>query len=729
MPIRTRNAVTLGAVFGLAAAWSGCESAKQTEYVAGISTQVQVPRDLKTVRIDVSVGGIPAFCRAYRVYDGRVQLPRSLGSLPVNEGRVGEPISVTVVGFTEDISDDSRINEFDCLKMIAAGDNARILRRSRQPYVKDQILFLPMALRYSCFDKDCETAGQDRSCKAGRCVDAVIDEKTLPIFDEDLIDGSGGNCFHASECFAPAVPPVTVNPDDCTYALPNTPSAPPPPEGLPPNPITTVGDGVNVEVVYDGGFTREILDRDDEEGFSIPDPAMPQRFRLAPGLCDLVKGTDDQGVPTKHRITAIRATGLCQAKGKFQPLCTSDQLNAMNVDESGISPNPEATACKPTLLSPPKAALIVLADDTHNSDLFYSQAGQATMNLSLSDPAFEQTEIGLSFFPGTGGTGATCGPDGSFSLAVPVVPAKQAKTEVLNAFVARDPSVPANASALKPIDTAVHLDGALRDAYATLGAEQYASYYRRAVLVLGNRGFDSNTCGGGGTAARAAAALAGSNVETYVLMLARDLQLPNDVPLPGSYELAIAGGTETAYDARAAKSEAQRAFQNIVNDIATCVYDVASASARPTAGDALSYSDPVNNVNQVVPYDAACTSASASASGWGLDPSNDKRIFVCGDACTTFRNTLSTAAQYAALNLQPNYAIPMFAHKPGCAPLAGVHGAGTNVGADAGVSADGGSSIDSGSTGAPDASSSSDGGAPDGSTGGPDASAQADAAP
>ena len=82
-----RSALTLGAIAATALAWSGCDAKKQTEYVAGVSTQVQVPRDLKAIRVDVSVGGVVQFCRGYRVYDGKVQLPRSLGDFHGSEAR------------------------------------------------------------------------------------------------------------------------------------------------------------------------------------------------------------------------------------------------------------------------------------------------------------------------------------------------------------------------------------------------------------------------------------------------------------------------------------------------------------------------------------------------------------------------------------------------------------------------------------------------------------------
>ena len=123
----TRSALTLGAVAATALVWSGCEAKKQTEYVAGVSTQVQVPRDLKAIRVDVSVGGVVQFCRGYRVYDGKVQLPRSLGEFP-SQGKPGpDPITVTVSGFTEDFSETTGNNVFDNCTSVApkVGDKNR----------------------------------------------------------------------------------------------------------------------------------------------------------------------------------------------------------------------------------------------------------------------------------------------------------------------------------------------------------------------------------------------------------------------------------------------------------------------------------------------------------------------------------------------------------------------------------------------------------------------------
>jgi len=669
MRLFARRALVVGSFAALTLAWSGCEASKQTEYVAGVSTQVQVPRDLKTIRIDVSVGGANVFCRAYKVYEGRVQLPRSLGSFPATQSRLGEPITFTVVGFTEDLGDAERSNEFDCLKAIKAGENARILRRSRQPYRRDEIVFLPMALKYSCFDKDCETGSQERTCKAGRCVDAIIDEKTLPRFSEDLVDGTGGGCFRASECFAPAVPAVVVDPNDCTYALPNTLSAPPLFEGAPPNPLKSVGDGINVEVTYDGGLNREILDKDPEEGFTIPDPTKPQRFRLAPGLCDLVKGVGPDG-ETKHRITAVRATGVCQAKSPFQPLCADDQLAAMGTP-GGVAPNANPPACVSTLQKPAKAALMILADDSEDSRVFYfgggdgQDADSVALSLSLDDPAFAQTEIGLTFFPGSS---AACG---GFTPAVPLQSATKAKTEISKAFADRV----AGAPPLKPLDSEVALSGAIREAALALEAKG-AEYERRAILVIGNRGFDASpTCST--SPANAALSARGVGVSTYVVMLTRDQNGGGTAdappPVPGANELGLAGSGNVhgVFDARtrAAKTSgvAQNALRTIVNELATCVYDV--GGAPPAAGDVLTYSDPVAVPPQktffsIAPV-AGCITGTENVDGYTV---TGNRLRVCGKSCSDYRDILRKAALYNNQYTQPAGAVPMFSHKAGCEP-------------------------------------------------------------
>lgn len=245
---------------------------------------------------------------------------------------------------------------------------------------------------------------------------------------------------------------------------------------------------------------------------------------------------------------------------------------------------------------------------------------------------------------------------------MPFAPANVAKSQVLDSLTARG-------SALQTLGTAVQMDGALQSAYATLEDPQLADVYRKAVLVIGNRGFDSNACTSKTPAVLAGTAHTDKKIDTYVVLLARDNTLPAETVLPGLSELAAQGGTDGAYDARKDKTIAQDAFQRIVNDLATCAYEVSTASDRPVAGDVLGYSNPINPATVAVPFDTACTSQNgAGSNGWGLDPSNDKRLYLCGSACSDYRNTVRTAALYAAQTLQPAIAVPIFANKKDCVP-------------------------------------------------------------
>ena len=683
MRASTRRVLTLGVALATAIVWSGCDAKKQTEYVAGVSTQVQVPRDLKAIRIDVSVGGVVQFCRAYKVYDGHVQLPRSLGEFP-SQGTPGpDPLTVTVSGYTQDFTETTGPGALsDCLdflpKVGGDADHAtRILRRSRQPYVADSVLFLPMPLKYSCFDKDCPDESQ--TCKAGVCVDAKIDETKLPKFSDDLLSGLGGACFHSSQCFAAGVPAVVVDANDCTYALPSTASAPPLAAGLPPNPVMSPGDGINVEVTYDGGYNREILDKDEQEGFTVPDPTKPQRFRLVPGLCDLVKGVDKDGKDTVHRITAIRATGLCQSKSPFQPLCADDQLAAMGTP-GGVSSAADAPlGCAAQQLTPAQSALMVLADDTNNMKVFYDSADdKEALTISLSDPAFRKTDIGLTYFPGAT---ASCS---GFENAVPFTRALIAKDAIFASFAAKDAG---DGAMLNATLEDVGLGAVIADASAKMKAA-YPTANRRALLVIGNRGFDDTTSCTAKPAASAAAAKA-IGVDTYVVMLSRDTEVAGstaEAPLPaivpGADAVAIAGSPATApsplgaYDARApaSKGRAQDAFRQIVEDLATCAYDV-PATAALGADDVLSYSDPVaippaQPVTYTIPPAAAgtCTKAGDTGNGWGVDAATPTRIRICGAKCDEYKSALKKASAWSLQYKEPALAVPVFAHKKACAP-------------------------------------------------------------
>lgn len=671
----TTKALSLGLLGASALAWSGCEAEKQTQYVAGISTQVQVPRDLKTVRVDVSVGGIISFCQAYPVYDGRVQLPRSLGTYPVDVSKTASPVTISVVGFT-DKYDEANPAMGSCSSVGAkVGENGiRVLRRSRQPYLTEQTLFLPMGLKFGCYDTDCESGSTDRTCKAGRCYDASQDPNKLVPFTPDLVDGTGGGCFSVKECMGPAIPPAIVNPDDCTYAIPGTKSAPTP---AIPNPLATPGEGVNVEVVYDGGAVVEILDLDEQEGFFIPDAAKPQQFRLAAGLCDQVKGEGPDPLnpnatrPTPHRITSIRASALCRAKAPSQPLCREDALLKMGLDAQGQSSKGDVPdKCQARELKSSPSLLVVLADDTkNNKDLFEdTQTGLELLKKGLEDPAFATTEVAVAYYPG----------DNACSIAAPGAPRSVRKD--VDAVVAE-----IDAHQPRTADEATNLAAVLpgifqyaRNQTSTQSSPAGAAYAKRAVLVLSNREFDKPStapaCVSGATSSNLAlAARTGTPaVDTYALLFTNDPATPEaNQPLIFNEANLVAGGK--AFDARgsANKANALRALQKITADLATCTYDVPSAGVTFDTNSTLAYSDAIAlpaKPSVKIPFSAQCTGEDSTAAGWNFIEGTPRRIRVCGQACTDYRNALSSAQQYAALYLQPSQAVPMFWYNNPCSP-------------------------------------------------------------
>lgn len=666
--------LTLGLLGAAALAWSACEPAKQTQYVAGISTQVQVPRDLKTVRVDVTVGGIVTFCQAYRVYDGKVILPRSLGTYPVDVGKVDAPVTISVVGFTEEF-DEGNPAMGNCTSVAPkVGSNGiRVLRRSRQPYLKDQTLFLPMGLKFGCWDTDCETgSGNEKTCKAGRCYDASIDPKTLVPFSPDLVDGSGGGCFSASQCLGDAaVPPAVVNPDDCTYAIPNTPSSPP---AAVPNPISTPGDGINVEVTFDGGAVSEVLDRDDQEGFFIPDPTKPQQFRLAPGLCDMVKGEGpDPQDPSKtratpHRVTGVRASAFCRSKVASQPLCQDDQLKRMGLDANGISPKSGVPdKCQARELPPSASVLVILADDTIGNKDLYEDAELKYLDSALKDPAFAKTDVGLAYYPG--GDVACPAPGTNPTTILENARAKQ--QEIFQSLKTH----PVRSVANEP----PQLAGKLQSVYQFLEGPQFKDYNKRAVLVLGNRAFNANACGTTPFALSSAAQTASSPVDTYALLFTFDPSAAHDKTDPVQVQAITEAQQISAgkvWDARgdvSNKAQAFGALQKITQDLATCVYDVPTSGPTFDTNSTLAYTDQIAvpaKPSVKIAFNAGCTSDTSTASGWNFftDASGNKRIRVCGDACGQYRNALSAAQQYAALYLQPSQAVPMFWYNNPCSP-------------------------------------------------------------
>lgn len=688
------RSVILASCLSVGVVWSGCEGKQATEYVTGISTQVTVPRDLKAVRVEVSVGGVPQFCRGYRVYDGKVQLPRSLGTFAQTEGAITSgPITYTIAGL---MADDIENPFFAaCTQARVKSDDVRILRRSRQPYIRDEILFLPMPLKYSCYDKTCEdTDGVEMTCKGGKCVPATLTDQevaALPKYTPDLVDGTGATCFSVKACMTPPLPATLVDPTNCTYAVPGTASAPPATviPGVPPVEIPNTGEGVNVKVAYDVGLVHEILDGDKQEGFFIPDAQFPQRFRLAEGLCEMVKGKDDKGNPTAHRITAVYANGRCQPKQVAQPLCAADQLASMGLDPSGTIPTPgPSPVCNVSALTSAPAAMVVVVDKTEGHRAFFSgllkneidktgdDGGESAIgfaiNRLLSDPVFQSTKVGLVYAQGDDKCETPTDP-------IPLGPAEVSRDEILKQLKALGGGA---------LDTGVpSFSSALPTAYALLNSESQA--FRSAVVVLGNRSLDQASCTKPETPVQLATAACGAtsnpycvgtdSTKTFVMQLTKRTPEVTDPPqaperlADSANALAAAGGTGVAayttigpLPGEVGPPGAIEKFKDVTNWLATCVYDIAPDAPLPGDGDFVAFTDPIDSgaTTTKALFHNECSKADVEGEGFGTD--GKSRIFLCRATCDKYRTFLNKAAAYSLTTDQPPISVPLYAYKTSC---------------------------------------------------------------
>ena len=620
----------------VSALWTGCSAKKETELVPGVISQIQVPRTMKTIRVDVAPEGQKSGC-FFRNVDpttGGVALPRTLGVLPNDPTRL---ITITIAGYTftgNEADAPASMNDCAVSPFDPSQGGAKILRRSRQRYVDGKIMFIPMPLRYSCWEKtDCKDG---ESCAAGRCVPADVDANKLVEFNENLIDGKSNTCFSPKTCLQDLLPAKLVDASTCDYTFA----------------ITPPGGGVNMRVLYDNAES-EILDLDKDEGFFVPDPMFPQRVRLAPGLCDLVKA-GAASLPGR-KILSVSIASLCPSKTVYQPICDEEQAAIQShLPDGGTSTDGGCNISNE--LVPAPSALYVLIDQSKSMDPIFGSAGLSTvLGFSLGDPVFRKTSLGFKLLPhqatdcATSGTpnsvGDVNGLDVKFGLAPTVQPAVAAligdKTKVL----ASDPPL--------LIDAALQVNGAYRALRDFKGS---AAFNRSAVLVIVNRTIGTDCGAHPSPSAEALAAFntpnAADRIFTYVVLLGNSNASPDDTE---ARAVATNGGTQM-FDARTNAAEGAVAFNTVVNDLGSCLYEK-PANIDPAA--AVSYTDPLSLQTTTVTFASTCNEANATTvDGWNIDAG---RVRMCGKACGDLRTVLTNATNFAQLNSLPPPSIPVTA--------------------------------------------------------------------
>ena len=705
--MRRRGTTTLA--LGLTAvvaagAWGGCTATKPTELVPGVSSQVQVPRNLAAVTVEVQVNGAQTFCNSYPVNNGLVDLPRTLGVVQASPPDTA--ITITIRGYDDpgfNVAMNGGTDAF-CADNVS-GDGGvgspRILRRSVQTYVSGHELFVPMPLRYSCYDTDCSANGATSTCKGAQCVDGTEDAGALVDFTPALVSGEDEPCFHADECFEDAVPAVPVDAQNCVYQFL---------EGKPP------GSGLNVRVFYEdrqatpdneaplgssssksalvSGGEVEILDSDPVEGFTVVSPdggALPQ-FQLAPGLCRLAHqattppASADGGTASGNYITItdVQVASVCPPKPPLLPICAGDRttLSKTNLPLGSFTPDGQCNVAR--TLSPSPTALYLLVDNS--SYMFngtsptdggagvpvFGPQGQATfLTLFLSNPMFSRTFLAQDFLTHatadcTQSPTSYSAPDSGFALAKIAAPGVESRLAGLDAGVGNAPLE--LEAAMRP-DAGAY--AALTSAIARSVAPQYNT---QAVAFFVNRAPGAAIDGectdtDGGPAANEAAAeaqltsevlaAAGQGIQTFFVVFGSDASVvaAYDAVATAARGTSAASPVQVIDLTSGSASGSLENFAKVVEPLATCVYDLPVTPAGVTAPDwasaTLSYKSPVAppGPGVTVPHVQSCSPDAGSASGWALETvgTNTQRVRVCGQACSDLQNLIVQAALYVLL--------------------------------------------------------------------------------
>jgi hypothetical protein len=708
-----RRMAVVGVLGAASALWAGCSGAKATEVVAGISSQVQVPRDMHSVYVYVqNPAGAAVYCQAFPVYENSsgqnvVRLPRTLGI--VNGGDPpGAAFTVTVAGFGNDATDPNVGAFTSCLPPqvglksgdLSTGGGGRILRRTKTTYQSNRILFLPMPLHYACYDVDChqqQGCEDDHcTCRGGKCVDATIDSATLPDYDPSLIIGTANTCFRPLKdpqsglpgCLDFALTPQTVDAQNCIYALPGSPSVPstaPPYDPTIPSQLITLAQtdegtntistsNLNVRVMYDNQVS-EVLDYEGPcpapgqsggpvEGYCTFADA-PQKFQIADGVCH----------NPLHKITSMSASAGCVSKTEYQPICqTAEDVGPGALPDLPDGGNSTDGGCNvATQLTPAPSALYLLFDKGSGmKDFFGQKALSQVMSLSLSDPAFAQTSVAFMYTPNSSNPQADCtaAPDQNFfatpSVAKGGIPFEASATAQadIGTNLLNQALPDGGVNGLVPETDPWYLQAALSGAYTALTTQSKTkaeAFNRLAVMLFFDRDVQ-NDCGGTAASAATESLLAYQSpqqIETYVVYLGNANDQNTTPPgLPPAQWIAdanaIAQPSTAWFDATGENGDPAtvqvQALTHVIADLGSCVYEVPS---NISSGAALSFFDVVASppTNVTVKYGASCDGEDAVNNPlWVFD---NQHIHMCPQTCKRLVNSAQTDRQIVlAQNIQ-----------------------------------------------------------------------------
>jgi hypothetical protein len=699
-------------------AGASCSATQPTELVPGVLTQLQVPRDLDGIEIEVQVNHTRVFCEPQYVDNGAVDLPTTLGV--VSGTAPDTPVTVIVRGFSDAQTNPS--TTYGCYaNPLPAGvaNGPRVVRSSTQTYVAQQTLFLPMPLSYSCFDQDCSTLGDDFTCEGAQCVQQPAPEvvaSELVDFDPTLIYGTG-ECFSPAACFPSQGTLIVqpVDPDRCIYAAP--PAA-----------------GINVRVLYEdiswiqgpgsgqieeeitNASESEILDEDPNEGFCLgtcpvsasldagadggsstgtadaseTDGGILPTFQLAPGLCTLVKAAHalpplSASAAPSHTIAQVEiGLGCLASKSPLLPICADERDNGGSLDgavaEDAVALASDGEACnaRVPLTSTPSAVYLVMDNSVAMKGAFGPTGYATVMSLTLADPVFNETYAAFRFFPHTPDDG---GPfdqsectSATTQFADPTVPFGLATSVQAQIASQVDNWIPpegddAGSTSLAPLD----LQAAMRPGTGAYSAVSSFLANREAPNIAAVMFFVNRTptlASDAGSANDCDPPLFGvsaqASIEQEINMAYQGtpsirtyfVVLGNDSGDRGPLDFYTSIQADLPQMVTTIDATSTQA-ETVLKNFSQAAEALGTCLYEPVSGIAeLDYTDP-SHPGTPAPIDpnAACSAANQNTvNGWSLD---EGRVRICGQACTDLQNAVlgASAAAQASQSLVPEVAV------------------------------------------------------------------------
>jgi hypothetical protein len=282
-----RKAATTILATGLLAGAHGCSAKPPGQILLAVQTDLSLPKDIDTIRIEVFNEGVPKYHKDFeRIGDDTksLRLPATIGlnASPNASDAITIVISARSGGLDGDV---------------------RIVREVVTTIPTDRVATLEIPLEFLCEGYGKLSAGNPASacpvkgqtCVAGVCVDDKIDSTKLPTYTVEQVFGDG-SCFDASACWGDATPAVL---DPATCSIPGATDIN---VGL-----QTEGEGICGPV---GCFVT--LDAASSSGWKIGEGG---RITLPTSVCDQVTAGKIVNVVTAPATTA------CKQKKTALPTC------------------------------------------------------------------------------------------------------------------------------------------------------------------------------------------------------------------------------------------------------------------------------------------------------------------------------------------------------------------------------------------------------------------------